>query len=73
MRSVADEVRERGRRELARLSAEERIALAFRLGELDLKLFCASHGLDRDRGLRQLRLQRQQGRAFSACKGLEES
>jgi hypothetical protein len=73
MRSVADEVRERGRRELARLSAEERIALAFRLGELDLELYCGSHGLDRDRGLRQLRRQRQQGRVFSACMSLEES
>lgn len=73
MRSVADEVRERDRRDVARLSVDERIALALRLGELDLELYCGSRGLDRGSGLRRLRQQRQQGRVFSACMSLEES
>jgi hypothetical protein len=71
MRSVADEVRERDRRDVARLSVDERIALALRLGELDLGLYCSGSGLDRSHGLRRLRQQRQQGRAHSACMSLE--
>jgi hypothetical protein len=71
MGSVADEVRERDRQAVQQLSAAERIALAFRLGELDLEIFCASHGLDRGTGLRRLRQRRQQGRTPSACMNLE--
>jgi hypothetical protein len=71
MRSVADEVRERDRRAILRLSAQERLDLAFHLGELDLEAFCASHRLDRESGLRLLRRQRQQGRNRSACMSLE--
>ncbi|HLX06489.1 MAG TPA: hypothetical protein VKY89_01365 [Thermoanaerobaculia bacterium] len=70
---MADEVRERDRRDVARLSVDERIALALRLGELDLELYCSGNGLDRGSGLRRLRQQRQQGRALSACMSLEES
>jgi hypothetical protein len=73
MRSVADEAREQSRREVGQLSAEQRIALALRLGERDLELYCGKHGLDRDSGRRRLRRQRQQGRELSACMSLEES
>jgi hypothetical protein len=71
MRSVADELREEDRRAVLRLSAEERVALAFRLGERDLEIFCASQGIDRATGLRRLRQRRQQGRLPSACMSLE--
>jgi hypothetical protein len=70
MRSVADEVRERDRQAVQRLSAQERVELAFHLGDLDLEAFCASHGLDRASGLRRLRQQRQRGRSRSACMSL---
>jgi hypothetical protein len=71
MRSVADELRQRDRWAVLRLSAEERVALAFRLGELDLEIFCDSQGIDRATGIRRLRRRRQLGRTPSACMSLE--
>lgn len=44
MRSVADDVRLEAARAVARLSLEERIALALELGDDDVALYRAAHG-----------------------------
>jgi hypothetical protein len=43
MRSVADDLRAETARTVARLSAEERITLALRLGDDDVALYRAAH------------------------------
>jgi hypothetical protein len=45
MRSVADDLRQRDPETVLKLSPEERIALALRLGERDLELFYRVQGL----------------------------
>jgi hypothetical protein len=69
MRSVADELRDRSRREVEQMSPAERVALALRLGERDLDLFSRAQGLTREEARRQLRAQRQKGRTPSTAKG----
>ena len=46
MRSVADDLRRETRRRLATLTIDERIALALRLGDDDVALFCAVHKVE---------------------------
>jgi len=65
MRSVADDLRWSARERLQRLSPEERIALAGRLADADLDLFCAAHQMGRDVGRRTVARQRQSGRRAS--------
>lgn len=67
MRSVADDLRQRDRDAVLKLSPGERIALALRLGERDLELFCRAQGLDRETAVRVLRRRRQAGRRPSRC------
>jgi hypothetical protein len=67
VRSVADELRQRDREEVRKLSPEERIALALELGERDLEIFCRFQGLDRKEALRLLERRRQAGRRYSRC------
>ena len=67
MRSVADDLREELQEQTLRLSVEERMALALRLGERGLELYRQAHGLDRETALRQLQRQRQVGRTPSKC------
>ncbi len=62
----------RNREIVENLSAEERVALAFRLGEADLECFRATHGLTRAAALAHFRRQRQQGRRPCRCM-LEEA
>jgi hypothetical protein len=52
---------------VGRLTAQERVELALRLGEQDLELFCAARQLDRATGFHLLRRQRQEGRVPSLC------
>lgn len=52
---------------MARLTPEERLELAFRLGEEDLEAYRRSRGLDRAEALRQLELRKQSGRRDSGC------
>ncbi|HYU34326.1 MAG TPA: hypothetical protein VEW48_19405 [Thermoanaerobaculia bacterium] len=59
MRSVADDLREELQEEGLRLSFEERMALALRLGERGLEMFCQASGLDRETAIRER--QRQAG------------
>jgi len=67
MKSVADELRQKTRVEVSQLSLEERLALAFELGEADLEIFCAAQGIDRRTAIRLLERRRQAGRRPSAC------
>jgi hypothetical protein len=67
MHSVADDLRDRTRQDVGKLSRQERIDLAFRLGEADLDLFCRAQGLDRETGIRLLRRRKQAGRRPSRC------
>ena len=46
MRSVADDLRVETARTVARLSPLERIALALRLGDEDVALYRAAHGVN---------------------------
>lgn len=71
MRSVADEHRRKEARKLAALSADERVALALRLGDDDLEVFRAARGLGREEALRLLRRARQAGRV--RCTFLQEA
>lgn len=52
---------------MAALSAGERLALSFRLGEEALAAYCAAHGVDRATAIRHLQLRRQAGRQPSKC------
>jgi hypothetical protein len=67
MRSVADDLRQRDREAVLKLSPEERIALALQLGERDLEIFCRFQGLEREEALRILQRRRQAGRRYSRC------
>jgi hypothetical protein len=67
MRSVADDLRAELREEMRRLSMDERIALALRLGEEGVERFRLAHGLDRETAIRILERRRQAGRRPSKC------
>jgi hypothetical protein len=62
MRSIADDLRVETRAVLARLTPNERIDLAFRLGEDDLALLCAARGLAADEARRVFARARRHGR-----------
>jgi hypothetical protein len=64
---VADDLREELQEEVMRLPFEERMALALRLGERGLEMFCQASGLDRETALREHQRQRQAGRIYSKC------
>lgn len=67
MKSVADELRQRDREAILKLTVEERMELALKLGEEDLALFCQHQGVDRETGIRLLQRRRQAGRQPSKC------
>ena len=68
MRSrVADELRAEQREHVLRMTPQERLALAVRLGEDDLANFMAANGLSREEAVAQLKRQRQAGRRHSRC------
>ena len=67
MRSVVDDLRRKTQDQVSKLSLEERLALAFELGEADLEIFCQTQGVDRSTGIRLLQRRRQAGRRPSRC------
>jgi hypothetical protein len=67
MRSVADDLRDELREETSRLTVQERIEQALRLGERGLEIFQKANGLDRETALRELQRRRQAGRRPSKC------
>ncbi|HSN90806.1 MAG TPA: hypothetical protein VLS93_06230 [Anaeromyxobacteraceae bacterium] len=70
MRSVADEIRDEGRRRERALSPAERIELALRLGEEDVEMYRTANGVTREEARLRLRRQRQVGRRPSRCAGV---
>jgi hypothetical protein len=71
MRSVADDLRAEDRRALLALSIDERLKLAFALGERDLDAFRLAHDppLSRMEAARVLERRRQAGRRACRCIG----
>ena len=67
MKSVADDLRAETREKVRQLSTQERLELAFRLGEESLELFRQANGLDRKTAIRLLQRRRQAGRTPSKC------
>jgi hypothetical protein len=67
MRSVADDHRDEDVRSMAAMSPDERVSLAFRLGDEDLEVYCRAQGLSRDEALRRFRVARQAGRVPCSC------
>ena len=67
MKSVASTLRFRDAAAVRDMSPEERLKLAFRLGEEDLESFRATHGVDRRTAIRLLERRRQATRQPSAC------
>jgi hypothetical protein len=67
MKSVADELRERTRREVLAMTPDERLELAFALGDADLETYRLARGLSRDEARRELERRRQLGRRTSRC------
>jgi hypothetical protein len=67
MRSVADDLRAEARADDERLTSQERVELALRLGDEDLEAFRRARGLDVETARRLLQLQRQTGRQRSQC------
>ena len=65
MHSVADELRRDTAARVAQLSVQERIELAFSLGDADLDLYIKTSGKNRDEALRDLRAQRARSRTPS--------
>lgn len=69
--SVADALRRATREQSLALSAEERVALARRLGQEDVARHAASHGLSMDEARRRLRAAGRVGRRPSCASRLE--
>jgi hypothetical protein len=70
MKSIADHHRREEARALAALSADERVALTFQLGDDDLEIYRQARDLSHAEARRALRRARQAGRVRCAC--LEE-
>ncbi len=69
MRSkVAEETRQELDREMLALTPEERIELAFALGDQDLALYADANSLTHDEALARIRAERQNGRVYSHSK-----
>jgi hypothetical protein len=54
-------------REVLAMTPDERVALAFALGERDLEFFMAANGLPRKEALAEIERSRQRGRRYSRC------
>jgi len=65
--SAADALRNDERKRVAALSASDRVELALRLGERDLKLYAQSQGVVLEAARREMDLRRQARRRKSAC------
>ena len=68
MRSkVAEEVRSEQMQSIAALPLEQRFARVREATELAIRMYMAGRGVDRDTAIREIRLQRQEGRRYSRC------
>lgn len=64
---VAEELRQEQMREVLAMTPDERVDLAFALGERDLEFFMAASGLSREAALAEIERSRQIGRRYSRC------
>ena len=62
MSKLAAEKRASRMAELAKLSPDERVALALALGRRDVELLCQAEGISEEQARRRFRAQRQRGR-----------
>jgi hypothetical protein len=62
MASVGDELRQAARARVLAMAPGERLALAGRLADADVELYCAAHGTTREQARRAFMRQRQAGR-----------
>jgi hypothetical protein len=69
MHSVADSLREDSRRRLALMTPEERMQLAFALGDADLALFQTAQSLTEAVARERIARSRQVGRVASCAAG----
>ncbi|HEX2122928.1 MAG TPA: hypothetical protein VHL59_14950 [Thermoanaerobaculia bacterium] len=68
MRSkVAEALRRETEEEMLAMSPDERLALAFRLGEEAIETFAAARGISREEAKRLLAAERRRGRRYSRC------
>lgn len=65
MASVADELRAKTRQQMLAMTPDQRLSLAFALGDGDLETFRSAHGLSREDALRELQRRRQMDRVIS--------
>ena len=65
--ALSDYLRERAADDVRRMSPQERVSLALRLGDEDLALFCAANRVEPDVARRHVARQRQTKRRASAC------
>jgi endonuclease V-like protein UPF0215 family len=67
VKSAADTLAEETDAAVLAMSVTERVALALRLGDRDVRLYAAANGLSEDQARRILRRNSQIGRRPSAC------
>jgi hypothetical protein len=67
MRSVADDLRDEQMREMLKLTAEERMELALRLGQRAIEVYMAANQVDRPTAIAALRRAANAGRVPSKC------
>ena len=68
MRSkVAEELRKETDDAVRAMSADERLALAFRLGDEAIETFALARGISHDEARRLLQKEKRQGRRYSRC------
>jgi hypothetical protein len=65
--SVADDLRDELREQVARLTGFERVALALKLGERDVAMYAQARCVDRETAAKVLAAARRVGRIRSAC------
>ena len=67
MRSVADDLRDETIRDFAQLPVQDRVRIAYELGDRDLRAYAAEHQLTRNEALSLLQRHRILGRRRSRC------
>jgi hypothetical protein len=67
MKSAADDLRREQAQRIAALTPGERLQLAFELGDADVALLAAAHGLTTDEARGRVARSRQVGRTASRC------
>jgi hypothetical protein len=64
---VAEELRRETEEAVRRMSVDDRVALAYRLGDEAIETFAAARGISRAEAQRLLQKEKRQGRRYSRC------